>query len=79
VPSFAPAVGVTQTKEANMSKKTTNRTKRKYRVTYAVTRGETYEILAWSPQHAEQIAFENGEEIKSEASSFDCVDVEEVQ
>jgi hypothetical protein len=62
-----------------MTKKTTNRAKRKYRVTYAVNRSETYVIVARSPQHAEAIAFERGEEIKSEAMSFDCIDVEEVQ
>jgi hypothetical protein len=77
VPSFAPAVGVTQTKEAIVTNDTTEPAGREYRVTYAVTRSETYKIVARTPRGAELSAFEDGDLIDTEATNVVCVGVEE--
>jgi hypothetical protein len=52
---------------------------RKYRVLYAVTRSEYYEILAENPKEAEDRAFSDGELIEHSGETTDVVacDVED--
>ena len=52
---------------------------RTYRVLYAVTRSEYYEIEAANPQDAEDRGFEEGELTSSDATSVEACDVEQIK
>jgi hypothetical protein len=67
----------TKTREATMSKAT--KPIRTYRVLYAVTRSEYYEIEAANPQDAEDRAFEEGELTSADATSVEACDVEQIK